>query len=643
MTFSSHSNSQQQDTAFVVDTRRSPQARLHPVSLSNVQLTDTFWQPRRDINQTVTLPQQYELSARTGRLDNFRRAAGDSSIPFRGIFYNDSDVYKWVEAASWTLAQTPDARLEQQLDEVIALIASAQDDDGYLNTYYSFERQAERWSNLTDMHELYCTGHLLQAAVAHHRATGKASLLDVATRVADNIASVFGPQGRPGTCGHPEIELALVELARETGEPRYLQQAQFFIGQRGQKPPVLNGSPYCQDHLPVREQQEVVGHAVRALYLYAGVTDAYLETGEAALDHAQEALWQNLTERKTYVTGGVGSRWEGEAFGENYELPNERAYTETCAAIASVMWNWRLLQARPEARFTDVIEQTLYNGVIAGSSLDGKLYFYQNPLADRGKHRRQPWFDTACCPPNIARLLASLPGYFYSTSEEGIWLHLYASNTAQIPLASGETITIEQQTNYPWDEEIGVRLQMREAQNFTLFVRIPAWATGAQIQVNKQPVEGLAIKPGTYAQLNRTWQPGDEVTIVLPLEIRLLESHPHVTSNHGRVAIARGPLVYCLEQVDHGSVDVWDIVLSGQTHWEAQAQKQLLGGIVTLHTQAYEQVSEGWQGQLYRPHNQTRQSSCRPVQLTAIPYYAWANREAGPMQVWLPLDEHIQA
>ncbi|HLG77512.1 MAG TPA: beta-L-arabinofuranosidase domain-containing protein [Ktedonobacteraceae bacterium] len=623
--------------AVVVDTRHSPQVRLHPVSLSNIQLTDTFWKPRCEINHRATLQQQYEQSERTGRLDNFRRAAGNYKGAFQGLFYNDSDVYKWVEAASWTLAGVSDAQLEQQLDTVIELIAAAQDEDGYLNTYFTFERKAERWSNLVDKHELYCAGHLIQAAIAYRRATEKSSLLEVAIRVADNIARVFGPHGRPGACGHPEIEMALVELARETGERRYLEQAQFFLDQRGQKPPVLNGSPYCQDHQPVREQQEVVGHAVRALYLYSGLTDVYLETGEVALDDAQEALWHNLTQRKTYITGGVGSRWEGEAFGEDYELPNERAYAETCAAIASVMWNWRLLQAKPETRFTDMIEQTLYSGVIAGSSLDGSIYFYQNPLADRGKHRRQPWFDTACCPPNLARLLASLPGYFYSTSGEGIWLHLYASNTAQIPLADGQIVTVEQQTNYPWDEEIHIALQVPEPQAFTLFVRIPTWATGASILVNQQAIEDVTVQPGTYVQLHRTWKSGDEITIMLPLKVRLLESHPHVTSNNGRVAIVRGPLVYCVEQTDHGSVDVWDIVLPDRPQWEIRRQEQLLGGIVTLHTQAYQQVEKEWSGQLYRSCSQDMHDDYQPIQITAVPYFAWANREAGPMQVWLPL------
>ncbi|GHO91839.1 hypothetical protein KSF_018870 [Reticulibacter mediterranei] len=625
-----------QQTAIVRPTTSS-RALLAPLGMQAVRLTDHFWEPRRMSNHKMGLQAQLQQSEQTGRIDNFRRAAGLIQAPFQGIYFNDSDVYKWVEACAWVLATEDDSQLAAQVDEVIALIAAAQDEDGYLNTYFTFERKAERWTNLKDMHELYCAGHLIQAAIAYHRATGKTTLLDVAVRFADNIAQVFGPQGRPGACGHPEIEMALVELARETGNERYLQQAEFFVDQHGRKPPVISGSYYMQDHLPVREQTEVVGHAVRALYLYAGMTDILTETGEQALDSALETLWHNLVEEKTYITGGVGARWEGEAFGSNYELPNDRAYTETCAAIASVMWNWRLLLLKSEARFADTIEQALYNGVISGSSLDGTLFFYQNPLADRGQHRRQPWFPTACCPPNIARLLASLPGYFYSTSEEGLWVHFYANNTATATLASGHTVMLEQETSYPWDGEVMLRVQTETTEEFTLFVRIPGWAEGARAWVNQEEVAD--VQSGSYLALTRVWSQSDEIRLSFPMDVKLVESHPFVAGNHDCVAIMRGPLVYCVEQADHGNIDVWNLVLPVQPVWEIERRDDLLGGVVTLQAQAYERVLTDWGGQLYRTYR-GQSTHYRSARLTAIPYYAWANRETGPMQVWLPVVDH---
>jgi uncharacterized protein len=374
-------------SAAVVDTSRSPRCRLRPMPLTAVRLEDEFWAPRLRTNREVTLPGQYEQCEQTGRIDNFRRAAGKKQIDFQGIYFNDSDVYKWVEAAAYSLAAHPDPRLERSLDTVVTEIAAAQDTDGYLNTYFTFERKAERWTNLKDLHELYCAGHLFQAAVAHHRATGQTTLLEVARRFADHIMATFGPEARAGACGHEEIELALVELYRETGDERYLRQAGFFLDQRGQKPPVIGGSPYHQDHQPFRELERVVGHAVRMMYLTCGAADLYAETGEPALRDALERLWRNMTERHSYITGGLGARYEGEAFGVDWELPNDRAYAETCAAIGSVMWNWRMLQLDGDARYADALETALYNGVLAGLSLDGQTYFYQNPLEDRGSTR----------------------------------------------------------------------------------------------------------------------------------------------------------------------------------------------------------------------------------------------------------------
>lgn len=350
----------------VVDTRHSPHSRLRPVPLSAIELDDAFWTPRLLRMRDITLPSQLEQCERSGRIDNFRRAAGRAALPFQGRFYNDSDVYKWLEAASYALATRNDPALAERVDALIADIAAAQGADGYLNTYFTFERAGERFTNLSQLHELYCAGHFLQAAVAHHRATGKRSVLDIAVRLADYLSATFGPEGRHGTDGHEEIELALVELYRATGNQTYRDRATFFLDERGRKPSILDGSTYLQDHLPVREQDEMVGHAVRATYLACGIADVALETGETALWDAAERLWESAFQQKMYVTGGLGAHHAGESFGSDYELPNERAYAESCAAIGAVMWNWRMLQRDGAAYYADALETALYNGVLAG-------------------------------------------------------------------------------------------------------------------------------------------------------------------------------------------------------------------------------------------------------------------------------------
>ena len=442
-------------------------------------------------------------------------------------------------------------------------IAGAQGPDGYLNTYYTFERAGERWTDLTRMHEMYCAGHLLQGAIAMHRATGERLCWTWRVRLADHICATFGPQGRAGTDGHEEIELALVELYRETGDARYLRQAGFLLDQRGATPPLLSGTAYHQDHLPVREQREIVGHAVRATYLACGMADVYAETGERALLEGVQSLWESAFRRKAYVTGGLGARWAGEAFGEDYELPNATAYAETCAAIGGLMWNWRLLAVEGEGRYADWMEAALYNGILSGISLDGRTYFYQNPLADRGGHRRQPWFGTACCPPNIARTLLSLPGYLYSTSAEGVWVHHFGAGEVEVAVpGSRGRATLEVQTRYPWDGEVrvGVRRLPPGGGPWTLYLRLPGWCDRPRVRVNGEPA-GIEERPGTYAALRRAWQEGDEVTLDLPMPVRRLRAHPHVLADTGRVALARGPLVYCLEAADHPGVDPWDVVL----------------------------------------------------------------------------------
>lgn len=623
----------------VTDTTRSPFARLRPVPIGAVRLDGGFWAPRLELTRRVTLRQQYEQCEATGRIDNFRRAAGTRGGDFRGRYYNDSDVYKWLEGAAYALASGPDPELARTVDLVARAIAGAQDADGYLNSYFTFERAAERWTNLTQLHEMYCAGHLLQAAVAHQRATGEPGLRDVAVRLADHICATFGPGARRGTDGHEEIELALVELYRQTGDRRYLDEAGFLLDQRGQTPPLLSGTDYHQDHLPVRQQVEIAGHAVRATYLACGLTDVYAETGEAALRRASVALWESAYGRKAYVTGGLGAHWAGESFGADYELPNERAYAETCAAIGGLMWSWRLLTLEGEARYADWMETALYNGILSGISLDGESYFYQNPLADRGRHRRQPWFGTACCPPNIARLLLSLPGYLYSTSDDGVWVHHYAPGevTVAVPGAAAPA-TLAVETDYPWEGSVHLRLRRLPAGagRWTLRLRLPGWCEHPELRLNGRPAATAGdLRGGGYAALDREWAEGDEVTLELPLRVRRVVAHPHVLSNTGRSALARGPLVYCLEGVDLNGVDPRDVTLPAGVALRAERVPELLGGVVRLRGEGVLGPPAGRGGALYRPADGGEAPAGEAVALSAVPYYAWANRTPGPMEVWL--------
>jgi hypothetical protein len=579
----------------------------------------------------VTLPSQYDILEETGRLGNFRRAAGKVQADFVGIYFNDSDVYKWIEGCAYSLASQHDARVEELADAVIADIADAQQPNGYLNTYFMFDREKDRWSNLRDMHELYCAGHLFHAAIAYHRATGKDVLLNVATRFADHIDATFGPDKRPGTPGHPQIEMALVELYRETRENRYLRLAQYFLDQRGHK--VIGGGSYHQDHKPFRELDDVTGHAVRAIYLNCGAADLYAETGESALMDALERMWRNMTQRRMYVTGGVGARHEGEAFGGDYELPNERAYSETCGAIANAIWNWRMLLITGEARFADVFELATYNGSLSGIALDGRNYFYVNPLASRGGHRRQRWFGCACCPTNIIRLIGEIPGSLYSTSPGAIQAHLYSSSTATLRV-DGAPITVIQRTNYPWDGTVRIRVEMERDLGFGISLRIPSWAPGAQVAVNGNAVSG-GTKSGSYLTIRRVWKSGDVVELDLPMPVETLVSHPFVEATAGRVALQRGPLVYCLEGDDSGDADTWNVALDASrvtTTYDADT----LGGIVTLSGSCDAGDMSVWGGRLYR-RRQDVENATRPAAFKAIPYYAWANRGPSPMSVWTRL------
>jgi DUF1680 family protein len=525
------------------------------------------------------------------------------------------------------------------VDAAITEVEDAQRPDGYLNTYFTFERAAERWTNF-DLHEMYCAGHLFQAAVAHFRATGSERLLYVATRFADHICDTFGPEEgkRHAVDGHEEVEMALVELFRVTGERRYLEGSRYFVDARGHgmlgRPYGQHEPSYSQDHEPLRDQSEVVGHAVRALYLYSGAADVYAEIGEPDLLQALDRLWENMTTRRMYVSGGLGSRYEGEAFGRDFELPNERAYTETCAAIASVMWNWRMLALTGEASYADLIEHTLYNAVLPGVSLDGQHYFYQNPLADDGSHRRQPWFGCACCPPNVARLLASLPGYFYSSSEGAVWVHLYAEGAATVELDGNRTIRLRQRTRYPWDGR--VEFDVEAGGEFALMLRVPSWCEeDATVEVNGESGDAR-ISPGSYMEIRRAWRSGDTLNLHLPMAVRRVECHPYVAENEGRVALMRGPLLYCVEQADNHGVDLCDLVLNDKEPTDS-FEPDLLGGVAVLQTEARSaRPAAGWKDCLYRTvHPPERDTQTHPTRVTLVPYYAWANREQGAMRVWL--------
>lgn len=620
----------------VVDTSKCPHARLRPVPLTSVRIADSFWAARRRVLRQVTLASQYEHLETTGRIDNFRQAAGVIDLPFQGYFFNDSDVYKWLEAAAWSLTDDLNPSLTASIDALIELIRAAQDSDGYLSTYFTHERASDRWANLRDMHELYCAGHLIQAAIAHHRLTGEDRLLDVARRLADLICDRFGPEEKgkqPGVPGHEGIEMALVELWRTTGKATYLDLARYFLDARGHG--LLGGQPYHQDHRPFRELERMEGHAVRALYLNAGAADIYAETGDEALLRSLGRTWERMTERQMYLSGGVGSRHGGESFGEDYELPNRRAYAESCAAIANVFWNWRMLSLYGEARYADLLERALYNAALVGFGLDGQSYFYHNPLADDGRHRRQPWFACACCPPNFARLLASLPGYLYSLTPEGLWVHLYAAGELKASLLDGRPLGIKVETEYPWEGEVTISIATEG--EFALHLRIPGWCeVGARVEVNGRLIEDDPI-PGTYIALHRHWRRDDSVRLSLPMPVSRVEAHPQLAENAGRIALMRGPLLYCLEEVDHPDVDLDEIALADEALLDHEFEPGVLGGVVVLRAQAEsEPLEAAWSNRLYRTlaprHPMTKR---RPQRLTAIPYYAWANREAGAMRVWI--------
>jgi DUF1680 family protein len=621
-----------------------PLARWRMLPLEAVSLTKGFWFRRQKINREITLPHGYQMLERAGNFDNLRVAAGLIEGEYRGREFLDSDVYKWLEAAAYELQLNPtNETLQRQVDETIDLIIAAQQDDGYLNSYFQVAKSGERWADLDFGHELYCAGHLFQAAVAHYQATQSAKLLDVATRFADYIGSVFGPDKRHGAPGHPEIEMALIALYRVTHKQDYLNLAKFFIDQRGKG--VMRGlgwatgPAYHQDRVPVRQASEVEGHAVRAMYLAAGVTDLYLETGEQALLEALLRQWQDMVGRKLFITGGLGSRYEGESFGDPYELPPDQCYCETCAAIGSIMWNWRMLLVTGQGRYADLMERTLYNGFLSGLADDGRHFFYINPLMSRRGAQRKKWYGVACCPPNIMRLLASM-GQYVATSDAdgGLQIHLYTGAVIQTALPSGQPLSVIMETNYPWHGQISLTIKETDNSVWPLRLRIPGWCDEAQVALNGLPINSPTIVEGGYVVLEHPWQPGDVVELNLALTPRLVEAHPRIDAVRDKVAIQYGPLVYCLEEVDVNA-NLMDILLNDNHPLEAVWNDNLLTEEMIVVKAAGRVINvEEWQNNLYRFLNKNNlyPTSEQTVYFKAIPYYAWANRKPGAMRVWIP-------
>jgi DUF1680 family protein len=624
-----------------------------PVPVAKVVIDDPFWLPRLEINRERTIPFEYAQCKDTGRIDALRLTwkPGDEPVPH--IFW-ESDVAKWIEAASYSLATHPDPALDALVDAVIALVASAQQPDGYLNVYFTIVRPGERWTDLRDAHELYCAGHLIEAGVAHFQATAKRSLLDVVCRYADHIESVFGrePGQKRGYCGHEEIELALVKLYRVTGEERYLRLAQYFVDERGQQPyyfdqeAAARGAPgyfetyrtrgllrsareYNQAHKPVREQDEVVGHAVRAMYLCSAMADLAGETGDDSLRAACRRLWDHLTTKRMYLTGGIGSAAQNEGFTADYDLPNGTAYAETCAAIGLIFWAHRMAQLEADGRYIDVLERALYNGVLSGVSQDGTRFFYDNPLASNGDVSRKPWFGVACCPPNLARLLASLGQYIYSTGDSSLAVHLYIQSTVDLEV-QGQPVTVRQHTSYPWEGTVRLSLALSRPIEMEIALRRPGWCRDARLRINGAEVDLTGHTERGYLRISRVWSDGDTVELDLAMPVERVYAHPEVQAAIGCVALQRGPLVYCVEAADN-PVPLHRLFLTPDARLAPQRDAARVDGVVCIEGDAQILTDEGWEGTLYRGEP----PATAPYMLTAIPYFFWDNRGTGQMRVWL--------
>ena len=630
-------------STIVAGAAQSSHQRLRAVPFTKVTITDAFWSPRIETNRKVTIPFDFRKCEETGRISNFSKAAGLMKGDFEGKYYNDSDVYKIIEGAAYSLSNHPDAELEKYVDGVIDKIAAAQWEDGYLYTFYSVpaHQPGKRWSNIRGGHELYCAGHFIESAAAYYQATGKRKILNVAIKLADKIDSVFGPGKKHGSPGHEEIELALVKLYRLTGEKRYLNLANFFLDERGRTPGIA-GRTYDQSHKPLRLQSEVVGHAVRAMYLYAGVADVAAITGDEGYITAMKRLWENLIYRKLYITGGIGASRRGEAFGKDYYLPNAEAYAETCAAVGVAMWSHRLNLMHGEASYFDVFERALYNGLLSGVSLDGEKFFYVNPLESDGLEKfnadsngRKSWFTTSCCPTNIARFLPSLSGYVYAVDNEGVYVNLYVTSTSKVAVKNRQ-VTLLQETRYPWEGRVKLTVNPEQKGKFNINIRIPGWCRGepvpsdlyrfadtlteqnhARLKINGEIQSELEVNRG-YVKLTRNWKKGDVIELNMPMPVRRVAANEKVKDDRAKVALQRGPIVYCLEEVDNGNM-VRNLYLPPESELTSIYQGNLLGAVVVVKGRATVRKAE----------------KKIAVPFTAVPYYSWNNRGAGQMVVWL--------
>ena len=591
-----------------------PMKRITPVRFSDVRIDDSFWSPRLDRHKSATLPVCIDqIENQTGRIRNFENAAkgeGEHS----GIYYDDSDVYKALEGMAYSLQIHPDPELEAKCDDWIDKFAAAQQPDGYINTFYTLTGLEGRWDNMSK-HEMYCAGHMTEAAVAYYYATGKRKFLDVSIRMADHMMSVFGPDKRHWVPGHEEIELALVKLYEATGEKKYLDFAGWLLDQRGHGYGTYGKAggnwhaAYFQDDVPVRELSTIAGHAVRAMYLYCGMADVAAYTGDTGLTDALDRLWNHVVLKNMYITGGIGQSAQNEGITEDYDLPNLTAYCETCASVGMVFWNWRMNQFTGDAKYADVLERSLYNGALAGINLAGDRFFYVNPLESLGDHHRQEWYGCACCPSQICRFLPSIGNYIYGVSDEALWVNLYMGNTASIKVG-GKEVTVTQETKYPWAGAVRLTLGLKGSVKTQVRLRIPGWCKEYTLSVNGNAVEPTVEKG--YAVLDGRWKDGDVIDLTLDMPVEVVEADPRVKEDVGKRAVQRGPLVYCIEEADN-KTDFDVITINPQADWETGFEADFLSGVV--------KITDG--------------------STTYIPYYAWDNREPGKMKVWIPLQEKM--
>ena len=619
--------------------------KIEPVSFSQVNITDEFWKPKIDKVATKTLAACiYQTEVATPRIKNFERVARKKGEPHEGIFYDDSDVFKALEAMAYSLKTHPSAEMEKKCDEWIDKIAAAQQPDGYLNTWYTLKGLQDRYTDMS-MHEDYNAGHMIEAGVAYFNATGKRKLLDVCIKWADHFDGLFGPGKRHWVTGHQELELALVKLYKVTKNEKYLKLADWLLSERGKK--LAKGytwtdwkdTAYAQDVLPVKQQTQITGHAVRAMYMYTGAADVAAQTGDADYIKAMRTVWEDVVYRNMYITGGIGSAGSNEGFSVDYDLPNEQAYCETCASVGMVFWNQRMNAMTGNAEYIDVLERSLYNGALDGLSLSGDRFFYGNPLASRGQHQRREWFGTACCPANIARMIASLGDYIYAKSEDGFYVNLFVGSNTTIPLKNGN-VNVKMETNYPWNGTMKLNVDPLKNSKFNLYLRVPGWAQGQTstsklydfsdfgsamiyLKVNGKD-EAVRMENG-YIIINREWKKGDIVEYTLPMQTNKVVAREELKQDKGRIAIQRGPIVYCIEGADNNG-KAWNVIIPEHTKFETTDYKVLDEPVKAL-TAEVPVITVGEDGLSLKTEKK---------KIIAIPYYTWANRGKNEMQVWLP-------